>query len=592
MSTERKTMSHLIGNIRRQINVNAVRQTALLKLALRFCLLIIICLPLISQIFLPATALAASTEPSKSTTQTKGDYLLDREITWADGSKERVQIGEDGFFRLDNEKKSLVGMYLSTQLPYGEPGQFWLPENLQILDKELNYLESIGVRLIRIDLRYVRWWLKDTKEEEEAYTTLLDLIYTHKMLLIPGLHAKWMPGFGDLANPNPDFKWSLQLPERITDPGFEDAHVNAAWSNYYQNSTPAFLYPAPGRNGGLCAGIELPPSKSDQPPMAMWLQDIPVQAGKSYPVGGWVKTENIDGGGGVMIMPTWKGPGNTWIGATKFMSYVKGTGDWKYYQGVVTAPEGATICTLSLVMEGCSGKAWFDDIVFGLGEGTTDSLGEWAVRWSSIVSRYQNVVAVNADNELDYKLQPQDFPGDPYAEIKTQKYTADMVGRHMSFLTGIIRKKVNAPITHNLMLNNQESTIKEVCLSHVDIPAFDCYANTTKTLDADLKNFNPSAKGKPGWWCLELNYGGMENINGVTQWDINIDKFSADYIDTVFKNGASVAILFWSSDVANAKWGFFDERGVPKVQLAEVSGRIDRLQAAISDATPLLARIK
>jgi hypothetical protein len=162
----------------------------------------------------------------------------------------------------------------------------------------------------------------------------------------------------------------------------------------------------------------------------------------------------------------------------------------------------------------------------------------------------------------------------------------------MSFLTGIIRKKVNAPITHNLMLNNQESTIKEVCLSHVDIPAFDCYANTTKTLDADLKNFNPSAKGKPGWWCLELNYGGMENINGVTQWDINIDKFSADYIDTVFKNGASVAILFWSSDVANAKWGFFDERGVPKVQLAEVSGRIDRLQAAISDATPLLARIK
>ena len=97
---------------------------------------------------------------------------------------------------------------------------------------------------------------------------------------------------------------------------------------------------------------------------AAWLQDIPVEAGKSYHVGGWISTENIVGRGGAMIVPHWKGQGNTWIDATEFMSYVQGTNGWTYYQGEVTAPPGATACTLCCAIADCSGKAWFDDIVF------------------------------------------------------------------------------------------------------------------------------------------------------------------------------------------------------------------------------------
>jgi len=89
-----------------------------------------------------------------------------------------------------------------------------------------------------------------------------------------------------------------------------------------------------------------------------------VQPGKSYTVGGWIKTEDIVGQGGAMIVPHWKGPGNTWISATEVMPYLKGTAGWTYYQGKVTAPPGATTCTVCCLMADCSGTAWYDDITF------------------------------------------------------------------------------------------------------------------------------------------------------------------------------------------------------------------------------------
>ena len=70
------------------------------------------------------------------------------------------------------------------------------------------------------------------------------------------------------------------------------------------------------------------------------------------------------GDGGAMIFPHWEGPGNTSIGDTGFMDYLQGTNGWVYYEGKVTAPQGATNCTLCCLMAACSGIAWFDDIVF------------------------------------------------------------------------------------------------------------------------------------------------------------------------------------------------------------------------------------
>ena len=65
-----------------------------------------------------------------------------------------------------------------------------------------------------------------------------------------------------------------------------------------------------------------------------------------------------------MIVPQWKGPGNKWISQTAFMSYLKGTTGWTYYQGKVTAPPGAINCTFCCALNECSGTAWYDDITF------------------------------------------------------------------------------------------------------------------------------------------------------------------------------------------------------------------------------------
>jgi hypothetical protein len=168
---------------------------------------------------------------------------------------------------------------------------------------------------------------------------------------------------------NPKISPKNALSNLLRTPGFETIYGNppANWYKWSQNcaAPPNFLYAEPGSGGGSCVGIEMFETEPFKPwPSAIWIQDIPVTAGESYSIGGWVRTESIIGQGGAMIVPQWTGPGNTWIGQTEFMSYVPGTTGWTYYQGKVTAPEGATICTVCCALDGCSGKAWFDDIMF------------------------------------------------------------------------------------------------------------------------------------------------------------------------------------------------------------------------------------
>jgi|GEM_PF-469809 len=165
-----------------------------------------------------------------------------------------------------------------------------------------------------------------------------------------------------LTNPN------LSLgSEKLHNAGFERIYGDppAPWYPWSHDCTPAFLYPEPGRNRGSCVGIEMFETEPFDPwPGAIWLQDIPVEAGNSYRVGGWIRTEDIAGQGGAMVVPHWKGPENTWIDAAEFMDWVQGTTGWTYYEGEVTAPPGATKCTLCCAIDGCSGTAWFDDMVF------------------------------------------------------------------------------------------------------------------------------------------------------------------------------------------------------------------------------------
>ena len=129
-----------------------------------------------------------------------GSYLLDKTITWADGTTEHVQIGNDGYFRLNGVKRNLVGIELGCNPPYGY--QIYSPDNLAFFDKELGYLQSQGIRIVHMNMLYVGWDSWTTNIENERMTPLLDLFYKHKMLVLPEITGKWMPNFDNLDEPN------------------------------------------------------------------------------------------------------------------------------------------------------------------------------------------------------------------------------------------------------------------------------------------------------------------------------------------------------------------------------------------------------
>jgi hypothetical protein len=166
---------------------------------------------------------------------------------------------------------------------------------------------------------------------------------------------------------NPNVSNIFPSTEGLQNGGFEAVYGNppAHWMQWSQNCKPVFTFPDLGRNGGVGVSIRMFETEPFKPwPQAIWLQEVPVQAGKSYVIGGWIRTDNIVGQGGAAIVPSWQGPGHGWIGATGFMPYLQGTNGWTYYQGRVTAPPGAAICSVSCTITGCSGTAWYDDILF------------------------------------------------------------------------------------------------------------------------------------------------------------------------------------------------------------------------------------
>lgn len=541
----------------------------LIKANLRLYLSFVFSLIILCQFSAPSIVKAAPAQPIEPASQNA--YLLDKAITWADGSTEHVQIGRDGYFILDGEQKQLVGIDLSLyDMPFGEGGQFWLPENLAVYDKILTYAQAAGIRVVHLQMQYIYWWLpsisKETNfpsscpEEATAYKTLLDLLYQHKMLVIPGIYGKWQPGFENLVNP--DFQWSLWWPDS-------------------KNCTPTFLPGEMGRDGNPCVGIRMSENKPDA--WSRWLKDIPVEAGKSYLISGWIKTESIVGNGGAMIVPWWKGPGDTWIGSSQVMKYVTGTNGWTYYQGTVVAPAGSTRCTICCFLDSCTGTAWFEDIGFGEAQyPVADTMGAWAERWISVVNKYSNVVSVVAENELDTPLQGKVVDPDS-PDAKPQTYTIEAAANYMDFLIGVLRTKSNIPIVHKLGAPlgglDYQIPLKKVCLDRTDNPVFDCYAPSVeqmnKNLDVLTSWLGQNGYRSTGWWALEIgNDSSMYNSN-----------FTPDYIDAAFKHGASIVTLFEVYCGKYDQWSFFNADGTPKKQFVAVAGYIGDQRTAMSNTT-------
>ncbi len=130
------------------------------------------------------------------------DAMFSALIKWPDRSSEHIIIDHDGSFILNGHKTNLVGVTLGFGLSHDFDESYWLPENVARWDKILTYLEHSGVRIVSFEPESIHNFGGKAGEEFERYSAMFDLIYEHKMLVMPHIVARHQPDADDLSTPD------------------------------------------------------------------------------------------------------------------------------------------------------------------------------------------------------------------------------------------------------------------------------------------------------------------------------------------------------------------------------------------------------
>lgn len=88
----------------------------------------------------------------------------------------------------------------------------------------------------------------------------------------------------------------------------------------------------------------------------------PVEAGKSYRLQVWYKTENVAGGSGVYFRSSMLNSSGAKITDGPTSTKVYGTNDWTMQQVFITVPAGGAKYFVELFFENSTGKVWFDNV--------------------------------------------------------------------------------------------------------------------------------------------------------------------------------------------------------------------------------------
>lgn len=143
---------------------------------------------------------------------------------------------------------------------------------------------------------------------------------------------------------------------------FEEGEGPKYWRNYQTGMEQIYTYPEIGRSGGFCVAIEY--KTREEGKMAAWVQDLQIDNTKNYKLSGWIKTQNIVGRGGALRI-YWKDQNGKYISSSEIMPRQSGTIDWTYFDGTLTPYVGSARATIALELYDCSGKVWFDEVLFG-----------------------------------------------------------------------------------------------------------------------------------------------------------------------------------------------------------------------------------
>lgn len=145
--------------------------------------------------------------------------------------------------------------------------------------------------------------------------------------------------------------------------------VPTYWSKYNEGSVPTspYRWPETGMGGiGYSASVNFGPYIRTG--RSVWVQSLPIVAivgNTSYAVSASIKLSNVIASGtnnGAVIIIDWFRTSG-WISSSQ-VTYVTGNLDWKGYSSIVTSPPGAVRANVLVGLNHCSGKAYFDNIIF------------------------------------------------------------------------------------------------------------------------------------------------------------------------------------------------------------------------------------
>lgn len=154
----------------------------------------------------------------------------------------------------------------------------------------------------------------------------------------------------------------------VDNPGFEtvDPAVSTKpqyWVKSGNYAGAVFTYPDTGRTG-TDKSVSVSSATREAGKAAVWVQDIvaTIDPTRPYKLSGYMKTENIVGGG-AGIMVDWYNSAGTRTGYS-FAGGVRKTGTigWALYESTFTPPVGTTKAKVRGDIYDTSGKALFDDM--------------------------------------------------------------------------------------------------------------------------------------------------------------------------------------------------------------------------------------
>ncbi|MDK8180189.1 polysaccharide lyase family 8 super-sandwich domain-containing protein [Paenibacillus sp. UMB4589-SE434] len=155
----------------------------------------------------------------------------------------------------------------------------------------------------------------------------------------------------------------------------------------------------------------------------------PVEAGKSYRLQVWYKTENIAGGSGVYFRTSVQNASNSKLIDGPISTKVYGTNDWTMQQVFFTVPVGGAKFFVELFLENSTGKVWFDNIRLEEYDGITGLTLEPTAR----------MMTVGETKPLTLSITPNHLPSPKVIWSTTNENVAavDQVGNVTAVAAGV-----------------------------------------------------------------------------------------------------------------------------------------------------------